>query len=273
MNKIPKWHIVFAALFALGLIGMNLIPTILKAASDDIEAFQESNVEVYRITKGGKVVTSSGVASSRTLWVNQVHWFNLSRASASAVVNPEGLVSTTSLFGNGSLTAGVTTYVDNTSTSNVIQPIVARTLAFKVQAGTGVVVIKGTDTFGNPVTEVLPMPSTQSFAVTFHAYLGISSFTIRLTTLTDVLNTQTTYYVGYSSGMGVPYRIDNASDVVRVSSSAPTLLNGGQALTTPTQWVANVLNNTITISTSLVNGLSNFTAHVISRRTVHSAKP
>src|SRR3990167_1997479 len=160
MNKIPKWHIVFFALFSFGLIGLNLLPAILKAASSDVQRFTIQDKEVYRLDKDGAVFIASGIWSFNGLFVEKVDYDDLPKSSDSAVIGPVAFViSTGAMFGNSTINQGTTFYSLSTGAANIIQPVVPRTLRFKIDFGTGYAVVIGTDNFGNRVTETIAISS------------------------------------------------------------------------------------------------------------------
>lgn len=274
MKKTPKWHVVFAVLFSIVMVALDRAPSILKAASDDIETFKAAEREVFRITKDGNIVTSSGVASQTTLWVERFVLLNPARSSDTGVIDsvtnnsyPIVLMTTTVILGAG-LANGSTTYIEG---EFIVQPAIPRTLSFRVTSASGNVVIKGTDTFGNPVTEILTLPlaSSTTFRATANAFAGISSFTINVSCLTDTLNSRTSFYIGISTGFGMPFKLDNSSDVFRLSSAAANVNFAVPA----SSFSASVKHSVLYISSVIVTGASHFTAQAITRRTVNSAKP
>ena len=262
-----KSHVIFTFLFSFLLFGLNFLPKVVKAASDDYFRATVQDSEIYRLARDGAIFVSSGLWSFQGLFVDKVDYINLPKSSATGVIGPVAFViATGTLFGNSDTSKwqGTTFYSLSTGAANITQPAVPRTLRFKIDFGTGFAVVNGTDTFGNPVTETIYISSDKLPANGNIAFIGISSITITVSTISrlEYLTENTTFHVGTSTGFGLPFRVDSASDVFKVSSGSLHL--------PVSNYSVNPAFNTISISSTVVNGGTTFSIWGIIRRTINA---
>lgn len=261
-----KSHIIFCALFSLGLIILNFLPKLVQAGGDDIQSFQVEGSEVFRLTKqGGIVVSSDGVTGNEGLVLFHEILYQPPISSMSYFVNPEFKITTTALKGNNTnLQSGATTYLGEPAASVLIQPVLPRTLEIRVDDASGSIVIKGTDTFNRPRTETIYFTS-DTVARGVIPWIGISSFTITITTV-EVTQSSATFFVGSSTGIGIPWRIEYATDVTRMYKDKVWV-----ATHVASEMGVNTAESTVSIgSTTLGNRSSVWDIYGISRKTIYA---
>ncbi len=267
MEKFKKSHFWGVTAFISALIFLNLSPKISQAAKGDFQTFQVRGSDIYRVTGIGAVGTSSGgIFNDAGLQVVHEDVSSLSPSSSAFYFGSDAKIATGTLQGsangNSSLSMkGATTYVEGDP--SLFQPFQPRTVMLEVFGASGSAVIKGTDSFNRARQETIFFISTRAARGTV-AWIGFSSVTINVDTV-SVNQTSVTFNFGSGPGYGLPFRIDNATDVYK-------MLQGGIYISTlnATNVGVNTLESTINISSSAFNVKASLDIWAIVRKSIFS---
>jgi len=266
-----KSHIIGAILSLVALVGLNFVPWLTNAyAVDDILRYTQGDTEVFGLDRNGSVRTSSGgFRNDDGLFLQHEIFFDLPKSSQSYFLNPEFKISTGALKGNNThLVSGATTYVYTGSTDTslpsipITQPNFPRTLEIRVADASGSIVIVGTDTFNKKRKETISF-SSNTISYGQIPWLGISSFTITITTV-EVTQSSATFFVGTSTGIGLSYRFDSSTDIVRITEANVAR----STFMAPANLAVNVAENTINISSGSADGGKDWNIWYRSRKTM-----